>query len=534
MGKDKAEKYIGIILSAVALMCVIRAFTLCRGNDIWYDELFTMEFASRPFNEMVKLTAQDVHPPLYYAIVSVGIRIICLFNRNAGAVAAAKAVSVVPFVLILIYAVTVIRKEFGWLTAGIFSFCIMTMPQLPSYTVEIRMYGWAMFFVTAAALHAYLFLVKDRTKRGSVRDGLLMLLYGTAACYTHYYACIAVAALWLLMFIYEIRTLHRLKGAGVRGEDGTEMSVCRQDIAGLAVSAAVMTAAYIPWLKVLASQIGSVKADYWIQPLTWRTAGGCIKFLFRPDINNGRLAVTAAVIMFAIYVFSIMNGIKAAVRHDSDRENEFAFICMMVMVLLIICGFAASAAVRPVFVYRYMMPACGVWWLAFAITAGRRYMKAGRYMPAVTLITILFTAVLGLCSYRAFTGNEQYKLKLMSKTDEMFSEIKPGTRIVCNFDQVQAVTAYELKGADNSVYLCDGKPESIIAEMLPAVKTMDDAGEIRKWLNDGGRVLFFGSFNSRDGILSDWKTRYGIGSSDKGSFMAERYWFDVYELSVGK
>ena len=47
-------------------------------------------------------------------------------------------------------------------------------------------------------------------------------------------------------------------------------------------------------------------------------------------------------------------------------------------------------------------------------------------------------------------------------------------------------------------------------------------------------MLFFGSFDSRDDILKDWKTSYGIGSADTGSYMAERYWFDVYELSVEK
>jgi hypothetical protein len=116
----------------------------------------------------------------------------------------------------------------------------------------------------------------------------------------------------------------------------------------------------------------------------------------------------------------------------------------------------------------------------------------------------------------------------------MLSEIKPGTRIVCNFGQVQAVTAYGLGGSDNSVYLWGGEPESIISGMLPAVRTLEDPEEIREWIRDGGRVLFFGSFDSRDDILKEWKASYGIGSVDTGSYMAERYWFDVYELSVGK
>jgi hypothetical protein len=149
-----------------------------------------------------------------------------------------------------------------------------------------------------------------------------------------------------------------------------------------------------------------------------------------------------ALVMFAVYAFSMLKGLKAAREHGTDSEDEFAFICFSVMVLLVICGFIASAVIRPVFVYRYMIPACGLWWLAFAVTAGRQA-ENGR-TAAVRAVSLLFTVVLGVCSFRAFTGNEQYKLKMMAQTDAMLSEIKPGTRIVCNFGQVQAVTAYGL------------------------------------------------------------------------------------------
>ena len=33
MNKDKTEKYAGMFLSAAAVVCLIRVFALCRGND---------------------------------------------------------------------------------------------------------------------------------------------------------------------------------------------------------------------------------------------------------------------------------------------------------------------------------------------------------------------------------------------------------------------------------------------------------------------------------------------------------------------
>ena len=67
--KITAVQHLGIIFFAAAIYCLIRSITLSLTTDIWYDELFTMEFATRPVKELISLTARDVHPPFYYMIV---------------------------------------------------------------------------------------------------------------------------------------------------------------------------------------------------------------------------------------------------------------------------------------------------------------------------------------------------------------------------------------------------------------------------------------------------------------------------------
>ena len=59
----------GIVLLLAALFLLVRSVILSFSIDIWYDELFTMEFVKRPVGEMLSLAARDVHPPLYYMIV---------------------------------------------------------------------------------------------------------------------------------------------------------------------------------------------------------------------------------------------------------------------------------------------------------------------------------------------------------------------------------------------------------------------------------------------------------------------------------
>ena len=57
MKREKINKAAGILLYVISLGMLAYCSFLATGNDIWYDELFSMEFASRPISEMIKLTA---------------------------------------------------------------------------------------------------------------------------------------------------------------------------------------------------------------------------------------------------------------------------------------------------------------------------------------------------------------------------------------------------------------------------------------------------------------------------------------------
>lgn len=64
-GRDVA----GFFLLGLSLIMLGKSVMLCFSNDIWYDELFTVGLAEHSYGELVRLTAADVHPPLYYCLV---------------------------------------------------------------------------------------------------------------------------------------------------------------------------------------------------------------------------------------------------------------------------------------------------------------------------------------------------------------------------------------------------------------------------------------------------------------------------------
>lgn len=567
-GRDIA----GLFLFVFSLVMLGRSFSLCFSNDIWYDELFTVGMAEHSYSELVRFTAADVHPPLYYCIVKLFVDLCKLIAPGVGTVIPAKMVSVLPYFGLLLYAVVFLRRRFGLFVGGLFLFCVTAMPQLPAYTVEVRMYGWALLFVTAAFLHGYALIENyvnpkvGRQVRGRRLHGAALVIYGLAAAYTQYFACVAVVMVYLcLLLVFLFRDRRRV----------------REWLLYVAVS----VIGYVPWLFALAGQLGAVSENYWILPLTWRSLGGCVKFLMKPAFSDDRVNTVLAVILFAAYlvlwcqwmtklchnrrVIRKSKGNTGVFQHTNEAEiletdgtaERFFLATAGISVLagLVAFGFAASFLIRPIFVYRYMIPALGCFWLGFALCLNEILCKpvggckggnndsdavgalckpgliqSSRACYLGIVLTALVT-VAGLRDYRAFMGEEEYKIRLMSETEAALAMIGPQDSVLYNFDQVQAVTGYYLPEKVER-YLWQTEGETLIQKITSSCGTVETAEEIREMLERTQReeqeknLWFIGSFNSRDDIVAGWR-RDGLEVEEMGSFLLERYWFNLYKIS---
>lgn len=507
---------IGMLFLAAGVVMLGIAVYLCRGSDIWYDELFTMGLADQSFGDLISITARDVHPPLYYLLVKLAM----MMNEVTGSlfhpVTVAKLTSVFPFVLAMVLSVTEIRRQFGLFSAGLFLFLLVSMPQMPDYAVEIRMYGYAQLFVLAGMLCAYR-IVKEPFA-SHVFAFPCLTICALAACYTHYFACVAAC----MSYVYLLVGLIRAK------------AIRKKRLPFLA-SGMVCAAGYLPWLLlVVTRQVKNVKDNYWIQPVSWRTLGGCVKFIFRPSFASERLNTVLAVLGFVIYAGLAAEILMKIIIHK-ERKSEYDFIIGGIGVLLglILFGMLVSVVVRPIFVYRYMLPAMAVFWLAFAILADG--MANRKYF--LTML-ILLIAIVGIRNFRAFYGEEMWKFKQMEEAEKAFLQISAQDVLLFNFGQTQAVVSYYL---DNDTYLWYEQPEELIREMYPKTHSLvegefsDEQGiaGIRELLSTGKRVWFFGSGNAREEILAKWEEN-GIFSEEKDSVMVERYWFNIYAIRSGE
>ena len=588
-------------------VCLLQAF----GQDIWFDEVFSVNFIQHSYKEIAALTGKDVHPPLYYWYLKLFHDIGKVLVPAASSIVLCKLASMLPFVGIFVYTLTAIRKNFGLHVAGLFWFLVMTMPQISNYTVEIRMYSLALFFITAAFVHSCELVCAfpaqgvseaERTAEPGVAAGteetaepgvaagteetaepgaagsevisgavlasgsvtgenglikwwkrnkhwLLFWVYGILTAYTQYYACVAVIAIYIALFVFFVVKAHKgktektsckkthihkeqlkereaiLTKAPVKGwkaEHTTEQETGR--IAGKCIGKVLLCAglsvlAYLPWLPFFFSQVRTVSSSYWIQPLTWKSIFGCMKYIFLPVSyavkKNYVLACVMILLFGAAFLYSFL------MKRKDARGRFFLLTGLWIAVFTTLIGFVCSILNRPIFVYRYLIPCLGAMWLVAAVVLWDFIEKNWGILLFVPFL------LSGYSNMQGFYGEENKKIAEMKATQSFLADFPKDAVVLCNFNHVQAVTACYLKDS-NEIWLYGSNPEDLIAELLPQCRGLEDTTELLQLVKERD-VYFFGSFNSREELLKEWETE-GIAYTEEGTYLLERYYFNVYHL----
>ena len=597
--EEKWKNGCGILFLILGILsffvCLFQAF----GQDIWFDEVFSVNFIQHSYKEIAVLTGKDVHPPLYYWYLKLFHDIGKVLVPAASSIVLCKLASILPFVGIFVYTLTAIRKNFGLHVAGLFWFLVMTMPQISNYTVEIRMYSLALFFITAAFVHSCE-LVRafpaqgvseaERTAESGVAAGteeaaepggagsevisgavlasgsvtgenglikgwkknkhwLLFWGYGILTAYTQYYACVAVIAIYIALFVFFVVKAHKgktektsckkthiykeqlkeqeaiLTKAPVKGwkaEHTTEQETGR--IAGKCIGKVLLCAglsvlAYLPWLPFFFSQVRTVSSSYWIQPLTWKSIFGCMKYIFLPVSyavkKNYVLACVMILLFGAAFLYSFL------MKRKDARGRFFLLTGLWIAVFTTLIGFVCSILNRPIFVYRYLIPCLGAMWLVAAVVLWDFIEKNWGILLFVPFL------LSGYSNMQGFYGEENKKIVEMKATQSFLADFPKDAVVLCNFNHVQAVTACYLKDS-NEIWLYGSNPEDLIAELLPQCRGLEDTTELLQLVKERD-VYFFGSFNSREELLKEWETE-GIAYTEEGTYLLERYYFNVYHL----
>lgn len=142
----------------IPIMMLLFSLITIFENSIWVDESYSLELVKHSMIDLIKIDSLDVHPPLYYMILRVGY---IIFGRIWDNIWIGRFVSFVPYIILVLIGLFVIRKYFDETVAFLFNIFIIGMPQMQRFSTEIRMYSWGMLFVTCAFLQLTKFLKEN-------------------------------------------------------------------------------------------------------------------------------------------------------------------------------------------------------------------------------------------------------------------------------------------------------------------------------------------------------------------------------------
>lgn len=109
------------------------------------DEYFTMSITTLPLGDIVNVASWYVHPPLYYILGKVAVTIGAAIGMDS--LHGLKILSIISYIIILAISATKIRKEYGLLSAGLFTFSLAVMSEIFAHFLLASMYSWAVLFL---------------------------------------------------------------------------------------------------------------------------------------------------------------------------------------------------------------------------------------------------------------------------------------------------------------------------------------------------------------------------------------------------
>jgi uncharacterized membrane protein len=326
--KKRNDFYLALEILLISLFFVMVLLLAASNSAIWVDEAYSLAPIRHTWQEMLRFERGDVHPPLFFIIEKVWSM---MFGEG---VFIMKLLSILPTVATLVITELFLNKEFSRKHGVLFLLCCIASKSIIHYSIEIRMYAWALFFVTMMALCAWYIITSGKT-----RWWALFLICAEAAAYTHYYAAAVCAIGYMLLLCYIIKC-----------------DIKKILPALLVIPAAVLL--YLPWLPAALNAFSGASNDFWIEPITIKTIAYYVLFIF--NAGNAFTPLGFFMLFFAVFCVFIA-------RRGKTKADYFALGGLCCIIILAVVGILISLLTRPLLVERYLFPACGLVWIFFAI-----------------------------------------------------------------------------------------------------------------------------------------------------------------------
>lgn len=299
-------------------------------TTLWFDESYSVGIANQSFIDIWKIGGHDVHPVLYYWM----LRVVNILT--GGSILAYRIFSALAIAVLGLLGYTHIRKDFGEKTGLLFSFFSYFLPMMAVYANQIRMYSWAIVFVTLLSIYAYRIYNGDT----SIKNWIIFFLTSLASLYIHYYGLMAAGLINLFLFISFIKN-KKFK-----------------ELKCIVILGIIQAIAYVPWLMYLISQISHVSKGFWIGfefPDTIFELIGC-------QMNGTRNSTGILAIGFTVNVLLFIYLAIVFVKTKNKNDYKAVKFATLVYASVFLAAFLLRYLVKTnILYYRYLFVITGLY-----------------------------------------------------------------------------------------------------------------------------------------------------------------------------
>ena len=344
------RELIGKLFFGISILMLIYMFISPLTHTILHiDEYWTYSLVNLPFMQGMTVAIHDVHPILYYLILY-------LFKPLSGADSfyLFKVLSIIPYLLLIVVSATKIKDDHGWLTAGLFVFCLGVMSDFFIEFLTMRMYSWGLFFLVMAFI-----FYGDVLAKWDRRSWILLTFFTLCCAYTQYFFAIPCGLMYLLLLVEILRNK-------------------KDKIKQFGKSVLALIILYAPWTVVLVHQIQG-QSDEFHQALNITTVPNYFTYF---AVKSDSFAIE--MILFKLLAVALLVLVVYVAYKNRDK---FALSGVFLMYGTIFVGFFALFLAINTMRVRYLVPVLGVFWLAASVSIGK--IKDNRILTVALLLVVV-------------------------------------------------------------------------------------------------------------------------------------------------
>ncbi|MEI6054288.1 MAG: glycosyltransferase family 39 protein [Candidatus Saccharibacteria bacterium] len=302
-------------------------------SSIWFDEAYGAYMIKFNFLDIVRYTANDIHPPFFYWLLKLWS--MCFGNSEF----ALRSMSVFFGGVSIVFGYLLSNRLFNKNVARVSLIFMVLSPMFIRYSQEARMYT----LMTAIALIAtYILTFAINTKKK-----LLWVVYGILVglgMLTHYF----MAVIWVAHWLWRA-DIFRRQFSGLKFFKKFFSS-------DWIISHVIAVIVFLPWVYYFLRQILSVQVGgFWIQPITPSTVVNFFtNSIYYQDVSNttGWLSLIFMVLLIGM----ILLAIRVNRQLNSFDKQSYRLILSITFVPIVLIFLASLPPLRSAFVDRYLIP----------------------------------------------------------------------------------------------------------------------------------------------------------------------------------